>query len=255
MKPLLTLVKERLQLLNYFEIGVIVVTLVLAACLQGSVGFGMGMIAAPVIAVVDPSLLPGLVVLLAALLTLVVTIREREHLDIRGASWALVGRVPGSIVGAWLVVVLPGSALVWLVAVAVLGGLVAAFRGWAPLPVKRNLIVAGAASGVLGTTTSIGGTPMAIVWQRSVGPELRGTMSAFFLVGSCMSLASLAAAGAITAEALNLSLIMLPAVLGGYFLSRYVNYLLSPKTTRFVALAASSTGLLLLVTQQLLAFA
>ena len=212
------------------------------------------MIAAPIITVVNPSLLPALVVLLAALLTLVVTIREREHLDIRGAGWALVGRMPGSIAGAWLVVVLPGDALVWLVVVAVFGGLVATLRGWAPLPVKRNLIMAGAASGVLGTTTSIGGTPMAIVWQRSVGPELRGTMSAFLLVGSCMSLAALTAAGAITAEALQLSLIMLPAVLGGYFLSRYFNYLLSPERTRLVALTASSIGLLLLVTQQLIAF-
>lgn len=239
--------------MSYFEIGVIVTTLVMAACLQGSVGFGMGMIAAPVIAVINPSLLPALVVLLAALLTLVITVRECEHLDLRGASWALVGRIPGSILGAWLVVVLPGSALVWLVAVAVLSGLVAAFHGWAPRPDKRNLIMAGAASGVLGTTTSIGGTPMAIVWQRSAGPELRGTMSAFFLVGSCMSLAALAMAGAIHLEALQLSLFMLPAVLGGYFLSRYVNHFLSPKRTRLVALAASAFGLLLLVAQQLLA--
>lgn len=240
--------------MNYFEISAIFITLFLAACLQGSIGFGMGMIAAPVIAVVDTSLLPAMVVLLAAILTLVVTIREREHLNIRGASWALVGRLPGSVLGAWLVVVLPGNALAWLIIVAVFGGLVAAFRGWSPLPGKRNLIVAGAVSGVLGTSTSIGGTPMAIVWQRYVGPELRGTMSAFFLVGSCLSLAALAAAGAITAEALQLSLIMIPALIGGYFLSRYINYLLSPKTTRLVALVASLIGLLLLVTQQLLAF-
>ncbi|MFB8369763.1 sulfite exporter TauE/SafE family protein [Pseudarthrobacter sp. NPDC055928] len=238
--------------MNYFEFGIIAAALCAAACLQGSVGFGMGMIAAPVVAVINPSLLPALVVLLAALLTLVVTIREREHLDLRGASWALVGRIPGSIFGAWLVVVLPGTALVWLVAIAVLVGLAAALNGWAPLPVKRNLIVAGAASGVLGTTTSIGGTPMAIIWQRSVGAELRGTMSAFFLVGSCMSIVALAVAGAINKEALQLSLVMLPAVAGGYVLSRYVNRILSPRRTRAVAFAASSLGLTLLVTQQLL---
>jgi uncharacterized membrane protein YfcA len=237
---------------NYFEIVAIAAALVVASCLQGSVGFGMGMIAAPVIALINPSLLPSLVVLLAALLTLVVTIREREHLDLRGASWALMGRIPGSIFGAWLILVLPAPAVAWLVAVAVLGGLVAAFRGWAPNPVKRNLIVAGAASGILGTATSIGGTPMAIIWQRSTGAELRGTMSAFFLVGSCMSIVALAVAGAIDEKELQLSLVMLPAVLAGYGLSRYLNRFLSTARIRVVALATTSAGLALLVTQQVL---
>lgn len=209
------------------------------------------MIAAPVIAMLQPSLLPALLLLLAALLTLIVTIRERQHLDLRGASWALMGRLPGSIIGAWLVVALPGPALVWLVAAAVFAGLAAVFLGWAPQPLRRNLVAAGVTSGILGTATSIGGTPMAIIWQHARGPRLRGTMSAFFLVGSCFSIATLALAGALNEEVLRLSFALVPAVLLGYFLSRYVNRFLSPTRTRFVALGASSIGLLLLVAHQL----
>jgi len=37
-----------------------------------------------------------------------------------------------------------------------------AIRGWAPKPVRLNLIAAGAASGIMGTATSIGGLPMAL---------------------------------------------------------------------------------------------
>lgn len=237
--------------MSLLEFWVIAIVLVMAACLQGAVGFGLGMIAAPVIAMLQPSLLPALLLLLAALLTLIVAIRERQHLDLRGASWALMGRLPGNIIGAWLVVALPSTALLWLVAVAVFAGLVAVFLGWAPQPLKRNLVVAGMASGILGTATSIGGTPMAIVWQHARGPQLRGTMSAFFLIGSCFSLAALSLAGAINEEVLRLSLALVPAVLVGYSLSRFVNRFLSPTRTRFVALGASSIGLLLLVVQQL----
>lgn len=233
------------------EFCVLASVLFAAACLQGSVGFGLGMIAAPVIALIDPSLLPASLVLLSVLLTLVITVRERQHLDFRGAGWALAGRVPGSILGAWLVIALPAGALVWLVALAVALGVLAAFVGWVPPPLRRNLIVAGAASGILGTATSIGGTPMAIIWQRSEGPRLRGTMSAFFLVGSSISFAALALAGAITERALQVSLAMVPSVLAGFLLSRFLTRFLVPGRTRQVALAASCAGVLLLIGQQL----
>lgn len=107
-------------------------------------------------------------------------------------------------------------------------------------------------SGILGTATSIGGTPMAIIWQRSDGATLRGTMSAFFLVGSCISLIALTVAGAINEKTMHFSVVLVPSVLLGYFLSRYVNRFLDRGRARLVALSAASVGLLLLVTQQLL---
>ncbi|MDQ0618343.1 sulfite exporter TauE/SafE family protein [Arthrobacter globiformis] len=234
------------------EFCVLASVLFAAACLQGSIGFGLGMMAAPVIALVDPSLLPASLILLSVVLTLIITVGERQHLDLRGVGWALVGRVPGSIVGAWLVITLTPDGLVWLVALAVSAGILAAFVGWVPPPLRRNLIVAGAASGILGTATSIGGTPMAIIWQRAEGPELRGTMSAFFLVGSCMSLFALALAGAINEKVLQVAFAMVPFVLAGFFLSRFLTRFLEPQLTRLVALAASSVGVLLLIGQQLL---
>ena len=63
-------------------------------------------------------------------------------------------------------------------------------------------MLAGATSGVLGTATAIGGPPMALVWQRKSGARLRGTMSGFFLVGSVMSIAALAATGAVDGHTL-----------------------------------------------------
>lgn len=114
------------------EYALIAGVIFLAACLQASSGFGMGMLAAPVIAMVDPALLPATLILLALLVTVLVTVRERQHLDLRGTGWALLGRIPGSLLGAWLVAVLSREGLAWVVAAVVLTGLVLAGRGWAP---------------------------------------------------------------------------------------------------------------------------
>ena len=237
--------------MTWLEISIIVVTIIAASALQASIGFGMGMLAAPVIALIDPTLLPGTIIMLAVVVTAIVAVRERAALDLRGAGWALVGRVPGSLVGAWLVAALPARGLSWLVALVVLGGVVMAFAGWRPVPGRLSLMSAGAASGVMGTATSIGGAPMALIWQGSHGPRLRGTMAAFFLVGSSISLVALVAVGAVSDGTLRFALWMIPAVLAGYVLSRYANRLLDRRRLRLTALTASAVGAVLLIAAQL----
>jgi uncharacterized protein len=234
------------------EYAIIAGVIFLAACLQASSGFGMGMLAAPVIAIVDPALLPATLILLALLVTVMVTVRERQSLDLRGTGWALVGRVPGSFLGAWLVTALSRDGLAWMVVAVVLSGLVLAGRGWAPRPVRVNLIAAGAASGIMGTATSIGGPPMALVWQGHSGPRLRGTMSAFFMAGSSISLLMLWITGTVTEDILVLALWMVPAAVGGYAASRFVNRFLNPARLRALALGASAVGSVLLVVQLVL---
>jgi uncharacterized membrane protein YfcA len=226
------------------ELAILAVTIFIASGLQGSIGFGAGLVAAPVIALVEPSLLPAVVVMLAALVTLLVTIRERSHLDVRGAGWALAGRIPGSVVGAWLVVSAPALAMSWLVAVCVLAGVGLAFLGWRPAPRRRALVLAGALSGIMGTATSVG--------QGQPPARLRGTMSAFFLVGSLVSVLLLALAGTVTAGVLEAVVWLSPAVLAGFGLSRWISRFLDAARLRLLALSASAGGALLLVARLLL---
>lgn len=231
--------------------SVIAIAVLMASCLQGSIGFGMGMLAAPVVALVDPSLIPGTLIMLASLLTLMVVIRERAAIDVSGTGWALLGRVPGTIVGALLLTAIPERALAILIAAVVLGGVAVTSMGWVPAPRRRNLVLAGATSGVLGTATSIGGPPMALVWQRSSGAQLRGTMSGFFLIGSMLSLVMLAVTGSIGADTLRWFVLLIPVCLLGYALSRWANKLLNPQRQRWTAITVSAAGATLLILQQL----
>lgn len=232
------------------EYVVIAAAIVMGSCLQASIGFGLGMLAAPVVALVDPSLVPGTLIMLATLVTLAVTVRERESIDFSGTGWALVGRVPGTIAGALLLAAIPERALATLLAGVVLFGVLLTSLGWIPVPRPRNLMLAGATSGVLGTATSIGGPPMALMWQSSSGPKLRGTMAGFFLVGSVMSIGALAITGAVHAETFRTCALLIPAMLAGYALSRRVNGLLTPKRQRWTAIAMSTVGATVLISHE-----
>lgn len=233
--------------MNPADYLILAVAVCAATALQGSIGFGAGLVAAPVIALVAPDLLPALVVMLACLVTLLVTVRERAHLDLKGAGWALAGRIPGSVLGAWLAVAMSTAALSWLVAGCVLVGVGSAFLGWRPVPNRTNLMAAGGLSGVMGTATAIGGAPMAIVWQGQPPARLRGTMSAFFLVGSVVSVSLLAAAGAVTSGTVSAFFWLAPVVLVGFVLSRWLNRFLDARRLRLVALIASAGGAVLLI--------
>jgi uncharacterized membrane protein YfcA len=233
--------------------GVLAVAVLLASALQASIGFGMGMFAAPIVALVEPSLIPGTLIMVATLVTLIVVIREREAIDLSGTGWALVGRVPGTIAGALLLAALPHRALSLLLAAVVLGGVVLTSSGWIPAPRRRNVVLAGATSGLLGTATSIGGPPMALVWQRNSGSRLRGTMSGFFLVGSVLSLIVLSVTGAVDHRTWWGFAVLIPAALAGYLLSTVLNRHLNPTRLRWLAIGVAAARAVLIIGRELLA--
>ena len=72
------------------EFALLSLTVGVGAVLQVSVGFGLGMIAAPVFSLVDPTLAPPVVLLLAAGVTAAVLLRERGSADLRGRPKPLV---------------------------------------------------------------------------------------------------------------------------------------------------------------------
>src|SRR4029079_18546144 len=79
-------------------IGLVVL---LGAYVQAVVGLGLGLLAAPVVALVEPSLVPVLTLWLALLVSGLNLLDEHEHVDWRSTAWSLPARGPGPVVGAW----------------------------------------------------------------------------------------------------------------------------------------------------------
>jgi uncharacterized membrane protein YfcA len=225
------------------------------ALVQGVLGFGLALLAVPVLAWLAPELVPVGVLVAVMPLVVVSAVRERAHVDLRGIGWALVGRLPGGVLGALAVALLPVRGLQLLVAATVCLAVVAAVvadrrpRTLRPSPRRTSLVLAGALSGVGGTTSGIGGPPMAIAFRNSGGPAIRSTLATFFVVGALLSLGSLAVVGEVTRERLLVGLLLMPPIGVGYLLSGPLRRRVDAGAVRVAVLVLSgAAGLGLLVT-------
>jgi uncharacterized protein len=201
------------------SIGAVALFAALGSVIQGSVGFGLAVFAAPLVTLIDPRIVPGPMLFAAFVLTLLLAVRERQAIDLRAVMWALVGRLPGVAIGALVLALMPTRALVVLFGVLVVLGAAMTARGSALQPTPRTLLVAGMLSGFMGTAASIGGPPIALVYQREQGPRIRGTLNGYFLVGTAMSLVALLAIGRFGAAELTWSLVLVPGVVSGFLCS------------------------------------
>jgi uncharacterized membrane protein YfcA len=221
----------------------------IGAVVQGSIGFGLGLLAAPVLGVIDPDFLPVSIVVAVIPLGVGVVFRDRAHIVWGEVGYALTGRLPGVVVGAWLVGALGQRAVTVAIAVSVLLAVVGSVTRVRFMPTRRNLVLAGVASGITGTAAGIGGPPMALTYQHSDPAALRSTLAAYFTVGAAMSFAALAVGGSVGVRELELSALLLPGTLAGLAVSRFTVRHLPAATLRPVILVVCSASALVLLVE------
>ncbi len=202
------------------------------ALVQASIGIGLGMIASPVLLLADPDFIPAALILAVLPLTFTIAWIDRTHIEPREVGFAVAGRIPGTITGALVVASLSDRVLAVLVAGSVLLAVVASITGRLFRPTDRSLVVAGMASGFAATTTGVGGPPMALTYQNSDPATMRATISAFFSIGTLMSLGALWLAGEVGVRQLQLAALILPPVVLGIVSARQVKHLLRPEVVR-----------------------
>ena len=220
----------------------------LGATVQASIGIGLGMISAPVLAIADPDFVPVAIMLAVIPLTVTIAWADRHHVVRRDVGFALLGRLPGVVLGALVVAALSDRVLAVLVAASVLFAVVVSFSGHKFQPSDGSLVVAGLASGFAGTTTGVGGPPMALAYQHSDPARMRSTLSVFFAIGAVMSLAALALAGQVGTRQVELTALILPSVGTGVFTARRIKHRLNADIVRpAVLVLCTITSIALLV--------
>lgn len=216
---------------------------------QASIGIGLGMIASPMLLLADPDFIPAAIMLAVLPLTFTIAWVDRRHIAPRDVGYAVAGRVPGTIAGALVVASLSDELLAVLVAGSVLLAVVASITGRLFRPTDRALVIAGLASGFAGTTTGVGGPPMALTYQNSDPATMRATISAFFSIGSVMSIAALWLAGEIGVRQLQLTAMILPGVVLGIVTARLVKDSLRPEVVRPAVLVICTTAAVALLAE------
>lgn len=232
----------------------IAANLIIAAgsVLQGTIGFGLALFAAPLLALINPALAPGPLLICNLALTGLMARREWGQVAVNEVGYALGGRLVGIGIAVWIMSQLSPKGIDILFGGIVLAAVVMVAAGLSFRLNPGTLIGAGIVSGVMGTATAIGGPPMAIVYQREKGPKLRGTLSLYFTIGAVLSAIGLALKGRFGVADIWMGLLLCPGVVAGYAGSHRFLPLIDRKGIRPAVLVLSGFSAVFLILRQVL---
>lgn len=195
-------------------------------------GFGLALVAAPLLILIDRRYVPGPLLGAALLLTITMAIREWHAMDLRRIKVAILGRLISTPPSAWLVGTLSPAAFDLLFGGVVLAGVGASLLHRRVRPTPAAVFLASVASGFMSTTAAIGGPPLALVYQNASGPELRATLAGLFVAGCIVSLTTLAIFGRFGAGDLGRTAVLAAGIALGLALSRPFVRLLDGRAIR-----------------------
>lgn len=207
------------------------------AFVQGTVGFGLAVVASPFVIFTEPALMPGAVLIATFVVPIIELLVGPRDIAWRPLGWALIGRIALTPVGvllvAWaspdLIGALVGALILIVVALSVWRLRIAA--------TGRNALAAGAVTGISATAGAIGGPFFALVLQHERPARIRSTLAVFFIVGVILSLGGLTLGGTVTEQQIHVGLTWIPFVIAGFALSFPARKRLDQEKMRQVVLA------------------
>ena len=223
-------------------------TVFLGGFVQASLGFGLAIVVSPLLYMLAPDLVPAAVLVNAVLLSLANLLRFRTGFEFRSIALALLARIPGSIIGAWMLLVLTQRFLEVFIGVTVLFAVAVSLLNVRISINRTSLVIAGLLSGVFGTSAGIGGPPIALLFQHQQANAMRANLSVYFVFSCFISLSVLLCSGAAQASALWEGLSLSPALLLGFGLAGWTNHYLKAHWIRrcvLILCCAASVTLIL----------
>lgn len=215
---------------------------------QGLIGFGLAVVASPLLYIVDPRLVPVPVILMGFFIASLTLLRQRKSLKFHGIQYALLGRIPGGVIGVALLMLAPQPVLGLAIAIIVALTVMLSFLKFNIEINRFSLFIAGVLSGIFGNIAAIGGPPIAILLAGKEANQLRTTLSTFFIFSSLISLTILGFAGFINITQLLLSLMLLPSVMLGHLVSgKLVQYINKHQIKTFTLLLCAISALTLMI--------
>ena len=194
-------------------VGIIVVA---AAIVQFGLGMGFGLTAAPLLALIDPELVPAPALFLGMLTSAWGAWSEYEAIEWREVGLGTLGRIVGVMAATALLASLADQRSFMLAFGLMIGlaVLLSAFGRRIAFS-RASLLAMSMLSGVMGTITSVGAPPLALIYQDKPVVRARPTLAAFFALGCLVSLVGLYASGfAGTRDAVLAGLMLPPMILG-----------------------------------------
>ena len=230
------------------EILFAVIVIFVGSFVQSSIGFGLAIIAAPLLYFIDPLYVPAPITVCALTLSVANSAKFWKSISFAGLKYAILGRIPGTIAGGMLLLWIDQRALALWLGISVIAAVALSLSNVMLKPTSPAMFSAGFLSGFMGTSSSIGGPPMALVLQHEANDFIRANLAAFFVVSCILSLAMLATVDRFAMPHLLISLPLMPATLAGYWVAMKTLHLISHQRLRKASLilcgVAGSTAIL-----------
>ena len=207
--------------LDALWLAVVALIIVGAAIMQLGLGMGFGLAAAPLLALIDPELVPVPTLILGMLSSGWGALSERDAIAWNEVATGAIGRVAGVAAATGVLAVLTDERG-FSIAFGLMVGLAVVMSVFGRrIPFNRpNLIGVSALSGLMATITSVGAPPLALIYQDRPAAEARPTLAAFFALGCLLALAGLAVSGHADLRDVALAALMLPPMLAGIVIAR-----------------------------------
>ncbi|WP_367278106.1 sulfite exporter TauE/SafE family protein [uncultured Photobacterium sp.] len=214
-----------------------------AGCfVQSTVGFGMAIVAAPIVYFFEPRFVPGMITLVGLVLSLINMWQYRRMLSVKGLTAAFIGRVPGTIAAGMLLLYITADSLALVLGAGVLLAVVISLMKVRIRPTPKALFWAGFVSGLMGTSTSIGGPPMALVLQHAEAGKLRANLAGYFAFSCVLSLMALTATGHFSWWHFKYGVMILPAPILATWLAYRIQDKIKAEWLRYALLVLCSVS-------------
>jgi uncharacterized membrane protein YfcA len=227
-----------------------------AAIVLGTTGFGFGLFSIPFLMLIfDPHEAVIMSQLLSFVIITVMLVRYdvREHIRLPLVLPLFVTSLVGIPIGAYLLGAIDGRLLRVATSLLVIAASSAMLLR---AGVKRKngpvaLLLAGFTSGLLATSTSLSGTPIAMLvsTEEMTKDVFRSSLAAYLWINTLVSLALLQTTGLIPIRDLSLTAVAFPALMIGYLLgSHFFGRLSHSRFSQLVPIVVIIAGSIGLVT-------
>lgn len=216
------------------------VIVLLGSLIQGVVGYGIGMFCAPLLFMINPEFVPGPMVLISTVMTVIMLLRDKSDLKVDQVSWTMLGGFFGVVIAGVILNMVSVKQFQVVFGSLILLAVIISIIGYSPKINKLTTTLAGYLSGFMGTLTAVGGPPVALLYQNVKAAQLKANLAAFFLFLNIVIISTLLWINKLSLEHLYLFMIAIPGLILGFYLSSIASKYVGPAQLRYFILSFSA---------------
>lgn len=235
------------------EIALVIGFAALGAMVQGCLGIGIGLVAAPVLVSIDPAFAPGPLLLVGVVVGLRHVFAERDYIDRPALRNVFIGLPFGLAAGLTILLMVDGRVLSIIVGAATALAAASILLGAKATRSRAVEIGAGAIMAFASITAALPGPPLVVAFSDMKPSAMRGTASAAILAVVIIAAITLTTAGRFGRHELELLGLLFPGAALGLFSARYLRPVLDRSWFRTAVLVMACAGGIALVVRQAMA--